>query len=198
MGWGTMSGLGEGLMNAASTVASYGQQQMDMKRFEAAENARAARDEADRQRQDEIAKITPVGPRRLYSGAEGETRAESVNRFGDVVDDALASPAETQGFLAQRRAGQDAEAASRRAAEQKQANFEASRADRREAARMTDKRIRETQRVAAPRGLKPEKFKLPNGKFVWVTPGDDPPDGAVPWSNDHNSNGSADDWLSQF
>lgn len=192
MGWGLMGGIGDGLMQAASTVASYGQQQMDMKRFDAAEKARAARDEADRQRQDEIAKITPVGPRRLYSGAEGETRAESVNRFGDVVDDALASPAEAQGFLSKRRAEQDAEAAARRDAEQKQANFEALEAgrNRRAAGRMQD---------AAPQGPRPEKFQLPNGKIVWITPGQDPGD-AVPWerNRNRNSSGSADDWLSQF
>lgn len=189
MGWGTMSGLGEGLMNAASTVASYGQQQMDMKRFDAAEKARAARDEADQQRQDEIAKITPVD-RRVYAGAEGETRAESVNRFGGVVGDDLASPAEAQGFLSRRRAEQDAEAAARRSDEQKQANFEALEAGR-------NRRAAGRRQDAAPQGPKPEKFQLPNGKIVWITPGQDPGD-AVPWERGRNSSGSADDWLSQF
>lgn len=189
MGWGLMGGIGDGLMQAASTVASYGQQQMDMKRFDAAEKARAARDEADRQRQMELEQITPVD-RRVYAGAEGETRAESVNRFGDVVDDALASPAETQGFLAKRRAEQDAEAAARRDAEQKQANFEALESGR-------NRRASKRRSESAPQGLKPEKFQLPNGKIVWITPGQDPGD-AVPWERGRNSNGSADDWLSQF
>jgi hypothetical protein len=172
----TYSGIGDGLQQIGGMLMNYSMNKMEderyQKRLEAAERARAAREQADRERELELAKITPA-KRRVYSGSEGETRVEIANAHGEMIGDELASPAEAQGFLANLRSAEEKRRAEKEAADWERTKFE----------RIESGKDRRTEMsVNAPRGTasqaKPQLFELPSGEQVWVNPGAPIPEGA--------------------
>lgn len=95
MGGMWLSGLGAGISQAGSMLASYGQDQMYEKRLAAAEKAREARAKADAERQAFLEATTPVSPRKTFLGdaSEGPPHLQygKFNKFGDMVESGSAN-----------------------------------------------------------------------------------------------------------
>lgn len=195
MSYGALGGIGGALQDIGGFM-------LDMKRLAAAEKAQDAREAAELQRQEELAKTTPVGPRKTFLSEvqEGppELKYGKFNKLGDMIESGSANDfekAEYRGGLL------DAERARR------DADDKIAREDRR--FRETEAGLDRRANISANRprgetqGPTPKLFKLPDGTPVWVKPGDVPPRGAKPWPygrQDQEDSQPADpnDWLSQF
>lgn len=197
MGGMWLSGLGAGISQAGSMLASYGQDQMYEKRLAAAEKAREARAKADAERQAFLEATTPVSPRKTFLGdaSEGPPHLQygKFNKFGDMVESGSANEYEK----AQYREGMLSES---KRAEADRAKAEAAKARWQRTEEGKDRRasISANRPRGEVQGPAPRLFKALDGTPIWVKPGESPPKGSVPWTDAKRDSGNPNDWLSQF
>jgi len=192
MGGMWLSGLGDGISQAGSMLASYGQDQMYDKRMAAAEKAREARVAADAERQQMLEATTPVA-RRPFMGDMNEgpqtLRAERINKFGDVIDTEVASQGEQAEYRQERLSDQ---------LKQKEAADKLVREESRFRKTEAGKDRRANRPRSDARGPAPRLFYMPDGDPVWVRPGDPIPKGASTKEPKGSQPTDPNDWLSQF
>lgn len=205
MSYGALGGIGGALQDIGGFMLDrYSREEEEksyMKRLAAAEKAQAAREAAELQRQEELAKTTPVARESFLSEVqEGPTELKygKFNKFGDMIESGSANDFEKAKY----RGGLLAAEQSRRDADEKVAR-EDSRFRETEAGRDRRANISANRPRGETQGPTPKLFKLPDGTPVWVKPGDVPPRGAKPWPygrQDQEDSQPADpnDWLSQF
>jgi len=206
MSYGALGGIGGALQDIGGFMLDrYSREEEEksyMKRLAAAERAQDAREAADRQRQEELAKTTPVGPRKTFLSEvqEGppELKYGKFNKFGDMIESGSANDFEKAeyrgGLLDAERARRDADDKIAR----EDRRFRETEAGRDRRANISANRTRgETQ------GPAPQLFQTPNGEQVWVRPGEPVPKGARrinPYTPTREDSQPTDPnaWLSQF
>lgn len=205
----TYSGIGSGLQQIGGMLMNYSMNKMEderyQKRLDAAEKAREAREQSNREREEALAKITQVGRRTYMDQPEvgpGILRVERLNKFGDVIGTDVASPGEQseyrRGFLA------DLQAAT--AAKEKEVESRR-RFDVQEAGRNQRHRERMARQPATPTQAKPPRMEFrevprPDGTGIDII-GFDPITGEEVMRNGRRRDASAppasaDDFLSRF
>ena len=196
MGGMWLSGLGAGISQAGSMLASYGQDQMYEKRLAAAEKAREARAKADAERQAFLEATTPVRRKSFLGSADQgppQLKYAEFNRADQLIGSGPANEYEQ----AEHREGMLAES---KRAEADRAKAEAAEARWQRTEEGKDRRasISANRPRGVSQGPTPVLFDLLNGMQAWVRPGDPIPDGAERHRGTRRDSGNPNDWLSQF